>query len=61
MTTMDIKRVVKPNKRLCDKFLLKSLYWYLEVRRVKNMSKEMKEEQRATSDESAKNLKAKWY
>lgn len=25
------------------------------------MSKEMKEEQRATSDESAKNLKAKWY
>lgn len=59
MATMDIKREVKPKKRLRGKFLAKSLYWYLEVRRVKNTSKDVKEEQRASSDEIANTLKAK--
>lgn len=60
MAAKDTKREVKPNKRFLSTFLLKSLYWYLEVRRAENMSSEMKEEQTAASDETAKNLKAKW-
>lgn len=60
MAAMDIKREVKPKKRFLGTFLLKSLYWHLEVRRSKNTSSEMKEEQSATRAEIAKSLKAKW-
>lgn len=58
MAAKDIKREVKPNKRFQGKFLPKSLYWYLEVRRAKIMSNEMKEEQRTKSNAIAKKIES---
>ena len=60
MAAMDIKRKVKPSVRFRGKVLLKSLYFCLDMRMEKKMSKDMEEEQRATSDDIAKDLKAKW-
>ena len=61
MATMDIKRDVKPNKKFLGKFVVKSLSWCLEMKMARNMSKEITEQQRATSDAIAKILKARWF
>ena len=60
IAAMETKRDDKPSNSFLGRSLRKSLTWYLEVRMARNMTTEVTEKQRATSDEIANMRNAVW-
>lgn len=60
MAAMDTKRDDNPSNSFLGRSLRKSFTWYLEVRMARNMTTEVTEKQRATSDEIANMRNAGW-
>ncbi|PON94970.1 hypothetical protein TorRG33x02_091690 [Trema orientale] len=58
MDAMDTNSDVSPTKSFLGRSLPKSLSWYRDVRIARNMTTEVTEKHKATSDEMAKTSKA---